>query len=55
MQNFLSDKKMAIRSVRRVQVIDGKRTEHELTGKELKQWIAQNVKTEEKTNDNTDI
>ena len=45
---------MAIKRVRRVQVVDGKREERELTGKELEQWIEENVAKEEK-HDNSNI
>ena len=54
MQDLFPDKKVIIQRVRRVQVVNGKREEHELVGKELEQWIKENVTKEEK-NDNTSI
>lgn len=39
---------ISIKRVRHVEVVDGKRTEKELTGQELEEWIKNNIKKDKK-------
>ena len=46
---------ISIKKVRSVRVENGVRTERELQGEELNEWIKRNVRIEDDKDDNTDL
>ncbi len=46
---------IGIKRVRSVRVVNGVRTERELQGKELEDWIKSHFSVKEKKNDNTEL